>query len=181
MVDAIQTHIKASEYLELPESQHHDQLLNSQLHQFTDLDDTHQQTLVQLFGVLGSHLTSRRVRVLTSLIVTHEDVPLVDVFWIRPDSPDCVLIDGYWHGAPDLIVEILSPSTAKIDRGYKFDLYERCGVREYWIVDPQAQFLEVYNLDNGRYLRTGLFETRQAFNSVVLGFEVQLEALFEGI
>ncbi|MBR2216412.1 MAG: Uma2 family endonuclease [Selenomonadaceae bacterium] len=48
------------------------------------------------------------------------------------------------HGAPDLVVEILSISTTKNDRGKKFKAYERCGVREYWIVDPKNRSVEVY-------------------------------------
>ncbi|MYE15344.1 MAG: Uma2 family endonuclease [Gemmatimonadetes bacterium] len=47
-------------------------------------------------------------------------------------------------GAPDLIVEILSPSTAHRDRGVKLDLYARCGVREYWIVDPTEDVVDVW-------------------------------------
>jgi Uma2 family endonuclease len=47
-------------------------------------------------------------------------------------------------GAPDLVIEILSPGTEDRDRGYKKTLYERMGVREYWIVDPDAQAIEVF-------------------------------------
>lgn len=47
-------------------------------------------------------------------------------------------------GAPDLVVEILSPSTAHRDRGIKLDLYARCGVREYWIVDPTEDVVDAW-------------------------------------
>ena len=47
-------------------------------------------------------------------------------------------------GPPDLVVEILSPSTAHRDRGIKLDLYARCGVRQYWIVDPVADVVDVW-------------------------------------
>ena len=47
-------------------------------------------------------------------------------------------------GAPDLVVEILSPSTAHRDRGIKLDLYARCGVRQYWIVDPAEDVVDVW-------------------------------------
>ena len=47
-------------------------------------------------------------------------------------------------GAPDLVVEILSPSTAHRDRGIKLDLYARCGVRQYWIVDPDRDVVDVW-------------------------------------
>ena len=58
-------------------------------------------------------------------------------------NPDIVEDDGI-HGVPDLIVEILSPSTARKDRMVKFRLYERCGVKEYWIVNPRERSVEVY-------------------------------------
>lgn len=48
------------------------------------------------------------------------------------------------HGAPDLVVEVLSPSTVKRDRTHKKDVYGKCGVREYWLVDPAGKTVEVY-------------------------------------
>lgn len=56
------------------------------------------------------------------------------------------------YGAPDLVVEVLSPSTAKNDRTHKKDVYERCGVPEYWIVSPTERFIEVYRLDGVEYV-----------------------------
>lgn len=56
------------------------------------------------------------------------------------------------HGAPDLVVEVLSPSTASRDRTYKKDVYERCSVPEYWIVSPADKFIEVYWLDGDKYV-----------------------------
>ena len=52
--------------------------------------------------------------------------------------------------APELVVEVLSPSSAINDRGAKKDAYERAGVKEYWIVDPAAKSIEVYYLKDGR-------------------------------
>lgn len=55
------------------------------------------------------------------------------------------------HGAPDLVVEVLSPSTAKHDRGRKKQVYEQCGVSEYWLVDPANKTLEQYLLQQGAF------------------------------
>ena len=52
-------------------------------------------------------------------------------------------------GAPDMVVEILSPSTQRHDRLTKFNLYQRAGVREYWIVEPETQTVQVYTLESG--------------------------------
>lgn len=65
-------------------------------------------------------------------------------------NSDIIKKDGV-YGAPDLIVEVLSPSTAKRDKGYKKDLYERSGIKEYWIVDPENRSIEVYLLRENRY------------------------------
>nr|WP_233134468.1 Uma2 family endonuclease [Geobacillus sp. 46C-IIa] len=62
-------------------------------------------------------------------------------------------------GAPDLVVEILSPATAKIDRMDKRIAYERAEVKEYWIVDPANQVVEVYLRE-----KTGKFELRGVYN-----------------
>lgn len=55
------------------------------------------------------------------------------------------------HGTPDLVVEILSPGTAKNDRTHKKDMYKQSGVPEYWIVSPKEKSIEVYLLSEGRY------------------------------
>ncbi len=55
------------------------------------------------------------------------------------------------QGVPDLLVEILSPTTATIDRRVKHALYERVGVPEYWIVDPERNSVQVFRLSGGRY------------------------------
>lgn len=59
---------------------------------------------------------------------------------------------GFYSGVPKFIVETLSPSTAKRDRGEKKDIYEKAGVEEYWIVSPQGKSVEIYYLEDGRYV-----------------------------
>jgi Uma2 family endonuclease len=67
-------------------------------------------------------------------------------------DPEKIYPDGGVRGAPDLVVEVLSPSTGRNDRGHKKDAYERNGVREYWIVSPSEQSVEQYVLENGRFV-----------------------------
>ena len=84
----------------------------------------------------------------------------VDLFLTETDHfiPDGMVVcdtekikrDGV-HGAPDLVVEVLSPSTVKHDRGRKKQVYEQCGVKEYWIVDPANKTLEQYLLQEGAF------------------------------
>lgn len=72
------------------------------------------------------------------------------------------------EGAPDLVVEILSPGSARRDLGVKRELYERHGVTEYWIVDPAGRSIEVLSLNKGRYERTGLFGHNDELHSALL-------------
>lgn len=106
-----------------------------------------------------------------------------DVFWVSADNTRCTLgEDGYWHGAPDLIVEVLSPSTARRDKVEKFNLYEKHGVREYWIIESSLPSVEVWVLIDGLLQLQGTYspvDDLNLFTSPVLGgLTVDLKAVF---
>ena len=82
------------------------------------------------------------------VFLTKKDTVVPDVIVVC--NPEIIKHKGI-YGTPELIVEILSPSTTKHDTGYKKDLYERCGVAEYWIVDPANLTISVYLLKEDRY------------------------------
>jgi len=84
-------------------------------------------------------------------------------------------------GAPDLIVEVLSPSTLKKDLNDKFNLYEAAGVREYWVVDPKAQVVNIFLLQpDGKYDLGTIYECNQkAPVRIFDGLEIDLNELFE--
>lgn len=82
-------------------------------------------------------------------------------------------------GAPDLVVEILSAGTARRDLGIKRETYERAGVMEYWIVDPESRSIEMLALAQQGYERAGLYRETEALRSLVLaGFEMDVGAVF---
>jgi Uma2 family endonuclease len=82
-------------------------------------------------------------------------------------------------GAPDMIMEILSPSNPEHDRITKFNLYQESGVKEYWIVDPQARTIEVLVLREGKYAQVGRFEgDAQARSDLLKDFQVALTEVF---
>lgn len=81
--------------------------------------------------------------------LTEKDCFVPDVLVVC--DPDKVREDGI-YGAPDLVAEVLSPSTAKRDKGYKKDVYEACGVKEYWLISPVEKSLEQYFLTDGRFV-----------------------------
>jgi Uma2 family endonuclease len=101
-----------------------------------------------------------------------------DVMWRSPDS-QCARTDRRFHGPPELVVEVLSPSTGQRDKTDKFDIYEARGIREYWIVEPRDNVIEVYVLDGGAYRRLGAFKPGQTFDSPVLGQSVPVAEIFE--
>ncbi|HET7579560.1 MAG TPA: Uma2 family endonuclease [Bacillales bacterium] len=82
-------------------------------------------------------------------------------------------------GCPDLIVEVLSPSTAKNDRIFKFGKYEKAGVKEYWIVDPYNQSIEVYLHDGTALKHSGIFFRDETLPvNVLKDFQVDLANIF---
>jgi Uma2 family endonuclease len=89
------------------------------------------------------------------------------------------LVDGRLWGAPDLVVEVLSPGTARRDRTTKLRWYREHGVREYWLVDPQRASVEVVNLTS-RQARRRTFAGRFRMRSAVLpAWAVRVEQIFE--
>ena len=82
-------------------------------------------------------------------------------------------------GAPDWIIEILSPSSDKIDIKLKRDLYERFGVREYWIVYPDKEKVEVYLLREAKYKLKGTFSRNETLEvNAIENLKVNLKEIF---
>ncbi len=113
-----------------------------------------------------------------------EDHEIFDV--VQPDL--CVVCDPSkldergCIGAPDLIVEILSPGNSKLELKQKFDLYESREVKEYWIIQPEHQTMTIYTWVNGTYVPSNLFTTGDVVESeVVKGFKLDLEEFFSDI
>ena len=111
-------------------------------------------------------------------VVLSEDIVLQpDVMFISNEQMAQVKI--HFHGAPALVVEILSPGTAKYDRTTKKDLYEKFGVQEYWIVDPANKLIEVFELVDGNFKLHCAGQLKDIVTSKVLkGFEMVAESIF---
>ena len=84
-------------------------------------------------------------------------------------------------GAPDIVIEILSPGNNKMELLHKYGIYEEFGVKEYWVVGPVEKTLLKYTLDaKGKYQPSKLFTLSERVHSEVLpGFELDLDAVFE--
>lgn len=129
---------------------------------------THQMISGDLFSQFYAFLKGKECRVFSAPL----DVRLFEKKGDSLDSvstvvqPDLMVvcdkskIDRHGiSGAPDLIIEIASDSTHRIDRLTKFNLYQRAGVREYWIVDPSTCIVSVYLLTDGAYRTAGVYST----------------------
>lgn len=82
------------------------------------------------------------------------------------------------EGAPDIIIEVLSPSNWLVDRRTKHEIYAKAGVCEYWIVDPEARAIELFVLRESTYALIGKYGVGETVRSEVLaGFEVKVEAI----
>lgn len=125
---------------------------------------------------LGKVLSAPLDTVLDDGNAYHPDVLFVskDRYHILDEKEEVVI------GAPDLVVEILSKGTAIYDRGDKKDIYEKYGVREYWLVDPKSKTVEVYSFEKERFkLKQYAEETGTIKSTVLKGFKIELEKIFE--
>lgn len=108
-----------------------------------------------------------------------ENIFQPDLFYIKSERK-AELIKDFIYGAPDLIIEILSPATAYYDLRQKKDIYERYSVKEYIIVDPIQQNAEVYSLENGHFLLSQKAGKLEALQSRLLkGLKIDLALLFK--
>jgi len=102
-----------------------------------------------------------------------------DVIFVRADRRD-ILGKDYVEGAPDLVVEVLSPSNWLYDRREKLLAYQQAGVPEYWIVDTRSRTVEVRTLEEGRYTLVAEFGSGEMVHSQALpGLKVAVDDLFE--
>ncbi len=82
-------------------------------------------------------------------------------------------------GAPDLVIEILSPSTARNDRVIKFNNFQKAGVREYWIVDPSNEYVEVFLLQDNRFISSGFYTKEDSIKvNIFEDLSITLEHIF---
>lgn len=110
--------------------------------------------------------------------LSDRDVVEPDIVVVLAESPARIGTQVI-EGPPDLVVEVLSPGTAQRDLGPKREIYQRTGVREYWVVDPREGRIEVLQAVEGRFHRSGLFSAGEALTSPLLpGFELPLARIF---
>ena len=174
--------LTADDYLLMPEGGPRYQLVEGELSQMPSPSDLHQAIVTNLVIIIGMFL---RTTSLGKLRVAPLDVYLDDVNVFQPDILFLsnerlgLLSERGVEGAPDFVVEVLSPRTARLDVGPKRRTYERHGVKEYWLIDPNGQTVTVYRGDLGGDHPVGVFSRDAVLETPLLpGFRVTCRELF---
>jgi len=174
-----------TDYAALPEDGRRYEILNGVLYMTPSPSWSHQEVVGAFYRYLYTYVTSTG---LGGVFVAPIDVELApeDVF-----QPDVVvllkasrekLMGRHIVGAPDLVVEVVSPGSATMDRHDKYVVYAQAGISEYWIAEPGTQTVEVLVLKGQRYHSQGVFQEKATLPSQILpGFEVQVEQFFVSV
>lgn len=148
----------------------------------------HQMIQVELSVEFGSFLRGKECQLFTAPIdvclfaskeTAHKDIKN----WVQPDllivCDQNKIEEKRIIGAPDLVIEILSPSTARNDRLLKYNKYEEAGVKEYWIVDPLYETVEVFSLKDNAFHRADVFLKNDIVTvNIFDNFKIQLSNIF---
>ena len=146
-----QEHTYTSEdYWSLPEGQRAE-LIDGKLYSMTPPSFIHQKLIQQLGRIIGNHIFTQNGECEVVPAPFAVNLNADDKIWVEPDiSIICdrsKLTDRGCKGSPDWIIEIVSPSTQRIDYGIKLFKYHTAGVREYWIINPITQIVNVYDFE----------------------------------
>ncbi len=143
---------------------------------------SHQQVLADLHLLIGSYVKTNQLgRVLFApfgVVLDEFDDVQPDLIFVSKAKQGIIQEEGVF-GVPDLLVEIISPSSIKTDRGKKFKLYERMGVSEYWIIDVNNRSIEVYQRqETGYELASFAVEKGDVESFILAGLRIPVDSLF---
>lgn len=174
------------DYLLLPEDGKRHELIDGEHYVTPTPIRRHQAVSGNLFGLIWSYLQQRPIgRVYAApfdVIFSDYDVVEPDLLYISRERSQEIETSPWVKGAPDLVVEIGSPSTRKRDETIKRRLYERFGVLEYWVVDPEIDTIKVFRRIDDRYRRVAelLLENDDVLTTPLLpNLELRLTKIFE--
>jgi Uma2 family endonuclease len=166
---------------EVPESNQPSELWDGELIMSPAPSFFHQEIVACLYKLLDQWVRNRKLGQVCfaplDMILSSHRATQPDVLFISTERAH--IVQDRIRGAADLVVEVLSPESRRRDRIDKRDLYEQHGVREYWLVDPEAQTVEVLHLEDGQYRLLGRWRPGEAAQSKLLpGFTVAVAELF---
>ena len=170
-----------AEYLTMPEGPPYYEFINGVAHVIASPSISHQECLGELFTQMRAFVKKHQ---LGKVFISPLDVYLSDEEYYQPDmlyvsNERRHILQERIHGAPDLIVEVLSPSNGYKDLTHKKRMYEAFSVREYWILDPEERAVEVlFNGDMGFQVFSKAYRQGMVQSQVLSGFAVDIEQLF---
>ena len=170
------------DYLATPEDERYE-LLDGDLMMVPAPNVKHQRVSARLHVELHRFIEDRGLGTLLyapcDVVLSDADVVQPDLLFVSRDREEQLIKRDNVRGAPDLVIEILSPSSAKADRGLKRELYGRYGVTEYWLVDPIAETVLIHRQRGGVLAATHTFSREQTLRSPLLaGLELDLDDIF---
>lgn len=153
------------DFVQFPDDGKRHELIDGEHYVSPSPNTKHQTVLGNLLGSIWSFLRTQPIgRVFAApfdVVFSDFDVVEPDLLFISKAREAAVLTAANVQGAPDLVVEIGSPSTRKVDETLKRRMYERFGVAEYWIVDPELDEIKVYRRAGDRFERVALLSVEQ--------------------
>ncbi|MEZ4668839.1 MAG: Uma2 family endonuclease [Anaerolineae bacterium] len=180
MAEQIKTRMTADEFLRLPETNLPLQLLDGEVIEMPAPELLHQDCVLNtaiLFRQAAQNVGGKAYVAPVDVYFDDLNILQPDVIWLAPDSASQPIGTQRLSGPPDLVAEVLSPGTAHNDRRSKFRLYEKFGVREYWLIDPRDQLVEVWQYVEGRFVLLDVYAASETFTSSLIG-AVQCSAIF---
>ncbi len=165
---------------ELPESNLPTELWDGELIMSPAPSFLHQEVVARFYKSLDAWVAKRRLGKIgiapLDMVLTTRRATQPDVVFISNERLG--IIGDRLMGAADLVAEVISPESRRRDRIDKRDLYEQHGVREYWLIDPEARTVEVLHLESGTYRLLGRWPPGERARSRLLkGFEVRASPL----
>lgn len=171
------------EFRQLPIDGKRYELIHGEVHLTPAPNTKHQFVVHNLDISLGSYVQKNK---LGEVWEAPLDVRLTEDTALQPDlifisNARAGIIQENWiEGAPDLVVEVLSPSTATYDRATKLPIYAEAGVAEVWLIDPQAKTVEVLKLRDKKYFVEATLAGDQTLaSSLFPGWQLPLRDLFD--
>ena len=172
------------DYLAIPDEYPRYELLEGELVEMVSPTSRHQIVSLNLLRILDPHCRAHNLGIMLTapldVILSRNVVLQPDILFIS-QARKTELIGERITGAPDLVIEILSPTTSARDLNQKRKLYARHGVKEYWIVDPDDETIEVQRLQGKFFSTTAIFEKGQSLASPTFeGLSVDVGEVFAG-
>jgi Uma2 family endonuclease len=158
------------------------QLIKNELVMSPSPNSIHQAIVVRLSQIILNFLDSQQnegyVAVSMDVVFDDSNVFQPDILYVSSERIDDIVKDRI-EGAPDLAIEILSPSNAYYDLRQKKEIYEKYGVKEYIIIDPIAKNADLYTIENNAYSLNQKVQTPGKLNSIIIpGLIFDLDRIF---